>query len=222
MNEELQDMQAELHRLAGSLLARQEEQRRETARQVHDEVTQPLVVLGLAASEAGEMLESPEGASSSVEQIKQHIQKLTSETQRISNSLYPSVLDDFGLAGAVTGECRTAGARYGMVVDLECGDLPKPVHEGVALCLYGVVQAALRSVAKHAGRARVALNTRAGGILVVVHAEQTGAREIIPDRHLPELAAIAQRLRLMRGMLNVCCHRRQGVRIEAWAPLYGH
>lgn len=218
LNEELRTMQGEWRGLADALLARHDEQRRETARQVHDEVTQPLVVLGLAASEADQMLASPESASSAVREIKEQIAKLMSETQRISNSLYPSVLNDFGLAGAVKGECRTAAGRYGLVVDLECGDLPKPVHEGIALCLYGIVQTALRSVAKHARRARVALNARAGGVLVVVHAEQIGTRGIIPDHDLPELAAIGQRLRLMRGMMSVYC-RRHGIRIEAWAPM---
>ena len=93
---------------------------------------------------------------------------------------------------------------------------------GPALCLYRVVQEALRNVVKHAGAARVevSLAVTAGDIVLVVSDDGRGFDPGRPQ--LPEglgLVSMEERVRLLRGSFTVGSAPGQGTHVRVRLPV---
>jgi signal transduction histidine kinase len=82
--------------------------------------------------------------------------------------LRPAVLDDLGLAAAITSVAASASSEFS--VDLELADCELAPH--VEVSLFRIVQEALQNVVKHAGASRVT---------VVLRAQEDGVTLVIED-----------------------------------------
>ena len=217
--------------LNARLLRAQEDERRRLAREMHDDVTQRLAVLAieagrlelqLGASYAGRDGTSP---AEKVRHMTEQLVKLSTDVHAISRQLHPSILDDLGLADALESECHAFTDREGIAVTLDIAALPETMPNDLALCLYRILQEALRNVAKHAqtDRVRVTLSADAGrevilriadaGVGFDARAARTGAGL--------GLASMRERARLVGAELHVGSSPGHGTMIEVCAPLCG-
>ena len=220
-NRDLARTNEELRVMAGRLLSSADEERRRTALELHDEVTQQLAVLGLETWELEQRLKSPELSTRILEEIRAHIEKLSEGTESISRQLHPSILDNLGLSAAVDSECAAFARSHEIAMPCECGDVPASLPDDVALCLYRVLQESLRNIARHAraNRGAVSLERTADGIRLVVRDWGAGfARDAAAGAGLG-IASMEQRMRLVRGTLKVTSQPGRGTTVEAWAPL---
>lgn len=190
---------SELRRLAGQLIAAQEDERRRIARELHDDFSQRLAAAAIAAGQG------------QYESVRQQIRKLAEELHALSRRLHPAILDDLGLEAAIAAECRASFDRGGPPVDFAVeGEVPALAGEA-NLTLYRVLQEALRNVAKHAGAQQVTVRLRAGELVIVDDGQGFDPAERTPGLGL---ASMEERVRLLGGQFALTTAPGQGTRIH--------
>ena len=152
----LRQSHTEIEDLAGRLITAQEAERARIARDLHDDISQKLAAISIAMSEctlpelhaSGELLEV-------VTAVQGQTIELAEDIRLLSHDLHPAVLVHAGLVDALRSHCVEFTKKHSLnvVVDAD-GDLAIS-DSTIALCLYRVVQEALRNTAKHANARRV-------------------------------------------------------------------
>jgi PAS domain S-box-containing protein len=155
----LRQSQERYRLLAGHLLTAQEAERKKLARELHDDLSQRLAALAMEA-ETLEHQKSPKTGPdrASLKEMKDKLVELSIDVHAMSRRLHPSILDDLGLADAVASECATFRKRNGVVVNFRTENIGREVPPNVAVCLYRIVQEALRNISRHAGATEAAIS----------------------------------------------------------------
>jgi PAS domain S-box-containing protein len=211
-----------LRKLAAKLLSAQEEERRLIAREMHDDWTQRLALLGIDIANLEKHLGAPEKALPLLHMMQEKLVALSEDVHALSRQLHPSILDDLGLVEALRSECASFSRREGIVVIYRPQPLPANLPKDVALCVYRIVQEALRNLAKHAAvhEARVTLSA-AGPELVVQVRDQGVGFDPAAERSQPGLglSGMQERARLIQAKLSVTSAPGRGTTVEVRVPL---
>ena len=157
----------EIHALTARLINAQEEERSRLARELHDDLSQQIAAVSLAASNLKKRLppESVEAIAQSG-RLQQNLIHLAECVRRLSHELHPLVLQHSGLAAALRNYCREIAALTSHRIVFQSGGSYDGVPPAVALCVYRVAQEAIQNSIKHAhaDEAEVVL-TRGDGLL---------------------------------------------------------
>src|SRR5205807_9594995 len=105
-----------LRKLAAKLLRAQEEERRRIAREMHDDWTQRLALLGIDLAKLERNLGAPEKALPLLRTMQEQLVMLAEDVHALSRQLHPSILDDLGLIEALRSECASFSRREGIAV----------------------------------------------------------------------------------------------------------
>ncbi len=158
---------AKLRAMAQKVVLSQEAERSRVSRELHDGISQWLVSVKFVFESAlVQVQRGGEGGDAvAVATLRNGLalmQGVMRDVRRISHDLRPTLLDDVGLAGAVTQIAREFGERTGILVDARTDGLPLPLllPDAVATAVFRVVQEALGNVEKHAEARHVALHIR--------------------------------------------------------------
>jgi signal transduction histidine kinase len=204
--------------LSGRLLTVHEDERRRLARELHDDVTQRLARLAIDAAR----LESGQTPSSQQPTVHTDLVRLSDDVHALSYRLHPSILDDLGLEEALKAECEQVARQGDVRVDVDVHTLPDKLTQDVALCIFRVTQEALRNVVRHAKAsvATVTLMMKNGGLILEVGDNGRGfdVGELTDHPSLGH-ASMEERIRLVRGRLQIKSTPGQGTTVSAWIPL---
>lgn len=218
----LEDAERDLRALTSKLLTAQEEERRLIAREMHDDWTQRLAVLGLDAARLEKSLGDPGEAAPLLHTIQERLIALSEDMHDLSRQLHPSILDDLGLAEALRSECAAFERRERIAVEFRADEVPQTVPSHVGLCVYRVAQEALRNIAKHAAvsACRVTLTATSASIQLTVRDEGVGFEPTAATGSAGiGLASMEERLHLIGGSLTVTSAPWLGTTVLAQAPL---
>jgi PAS domain S-box-containing protein len=174
--EELRASAVELRALGARLTEIREEERREIARELHDQVGQALTALKLDLGWLRGQLPAAGAAEvlARVASMNELLDGTLETTRRISASLRPAILDDLGLPAALRWQAREFAQRTGVACEVrsspDAAELAGgvPVAPAAALALFRILQEALTNVARHAGARRVDVALEIGGDEVVL------------------------------------------------------
>lgn len=176
-DEALRDSREEIRALALAAQDLREQEKRRTARELHDELGQALTALKLEVGWMKDRVGAGDDAfARKLESMQVLLDGTVAATRRISADLRPLVLDDLGLAAGVDWLAQNFTNRTGVACELTLGhgfdDLPDP-H---ATTIFRVLQEALTNVAKHAraSRAEVELSMERGSMRLVVRDDGRG------------------------------------------------
>ena len=160
---ELSDRRAAQDRIAGlltQLTTIQEEERRRVARELHDQLGQPMTALRMhlealrLRTVTPELIEPLGNASVLAEELDRGIDFLTWQMR-------PSTVDDLGIADALTNLVDTWSSRFHVAATCETDGLTAlRLPADVETHVYRIVQEALHNVHKHAGATRVVVTLR--------------------------------------------------------------
>ena len=207
--------------LSGRLLTVHEDERRRLARELHDDVTQRLARVAIDAARLEEERDPAFGALRR-STVHEDIVRLSDDVHALSYRLHPSILDDLGLEEALAVECDQASRQGDMRIDVDVQRIPGEIPQDVSLCIFRIAQEALRNVVRHANAraATVALAPEDGGLILSIHDDGDGFDMDAAKTH-PSLghASMEERIRLLRGRLEIMSKLGQGTRISAWVPL---
>jgi signal transduction histidine kinase len=212
-----------LRDVTGRLITAQEDERRRVARELHDDLQQRLALLAieLDGMALGRPLGGHEDPASHARRLWTRTNEISSEIHRISHRLLPLKLETLGLLSAIDGYCREV-TEQGVPTVFAHSGVPASVPGDVALCLFRVIQEALRNVVKHSGalEARVSLIGSDGSLQLMV---ADGGCGFDVDTAIASgglgLVSMRERLRLLGGDLRIQSTAGAGTRIDVSVPL---
>lgn len=224
--EELRRSREDLRALAGQLLTAQEEERRRIARDLHDDVNQRLAMLAMdlrriEKGEAGDLAHIGEMMRSIIGRLT----TVSDDVRQMAYRFHPSILDDLGLIKAVRRLVDDFSASTGVEAVYVYQDPLGPVPTDPATCVYRIAQESLNNVARHARATEVEVELICDEGMITLSVRDNGvgfdAGQASQGRGRLGLLSMKERVRLVRGTLNVSSSLGGGTHIEVVVPLSG-
>jgi hypothetical protein len=154
----------------------------------------------------------------------QEASELSSDLHNLSYQLHPAKLDLQGLVAALGGLCRELSKQHGIKIEFVHRNVPGQIRKDVALCLFRIVQEALRNVVKHGktSEAQVELFGHENGIDLCVSDSGAGFNpKSVEAKGGLGLTSMRERLRLIGGHLTLESEPLHGTRIRVRVPQSG-
>jgi len=214
---------AELRALGARLADIREEERRDLARELHDQVGQALTVLRF---DVGWLRGKPGAADAEVlarlSRMDELIRETLETTRRISASLRPSILDELGLPAAVEGCVREFEQRTGVACQVRLPGNGAVFPPTTALTLFRILQEALTNVARHAEARHlvVTLEERADEARLTIADDGKGISPDVLGRATSlGLVGMRERALAIAGTVAVTGAPGRGTTVTVTAPL---
>jgi PAS domain S-box-containing protein len=144
-----------LQALSGRLMEVQETERRQIARELHDEIGQHLTGLKLVLDAARRL--PVESARDRLGEAHELVEELVERTRALSLDLRPAMLDDFGLLPALLWLFDRFAIQTAVQVNFEHRGMDRRLPPEVETAAYRIVQEGLTNVARYADVKEVAV-----------------------------------------------------------------
>jgi PAS domain S-box-containing protein len=213
-----------LQTLTGRMIQVQEEERTRIARELHDDFSQRLALIGISLGQLWKMLPMTDVEERArVQEILDRTKELSSDLHSLSHQLHSSRLEHIGLGSALAGLCKEISEKYKIEVHFAGGDLRLNIPRQVALCLFRVAQEALGNVVKHsqAKGVHIELGGNASGVSLRIRDDGRGfnTERSNSDSGIG-LIGMHERIRLVGGRLMVRSELMRGTEILVETPLH--
>lgn len=205
------------------LIEAHEEERRWIARELHDDINQRLAFLAVNLDVLRRELPGSAGeAQRHLIHLKQQISELGIDVQSLSHRLHSSKLEYLGLGAAASAFCREFCEHNVVQIDFHCDAIPKTLPKETALCLFRVLQEALRNASKHSGRQEYHVSLLSGVDEICLTVSDTG-RGFDLEEALKKpgvgITSMRERLKLVGGELSIISEPEAGTLVQARVPL---
>ncbi|HET9060357.1 MAG TPA: PAS domain-containing sensor histidine kinase [Acidimicrobiales bacterium] len=214
---------------AGAVVRAEEDERRRLAMELHDEPLQIFLAVARQLDRLGDRPDLPAPLAEGLVEARQHALDAAGSLRRLSRGLRPPTLDQLGLAAALAT----------LVRDLEEGQPGLAVRLGgnvgqvryapeVELGVFRIAQEATTNSLRHACASRIVVSLREGadGLVLEVTDDgngfDVGAEEAqsLQTSHLG-LAGMAERARLLGGVIEIKSSPGNGTAVMARVPILG-
>jgi two-component system sensor histidine kinase UhpB len=139
----------------------QEAERKQLARELHDQVGQNLAGLGLNLSMIWEQLAEAPFETGPIQvrldDSRALVEQITVQVRDVMANLHPPVLDDYGLAAALRWYGARLAERTGLTVTVQGEEPLLRLAAPVENSIFRIAQEALTNVVKHAQASQVTL-----------------------------------------------------------------
>jgi signal transduction histidine kinase len=168
---------AQLRQLSSRLMALQDEERRRIARDLHDSAGQYLA--GIQMNLQSMTRDVAALSDAQAQRLRDSLKMLdlcTSEIRTISYLLHPPLLDEVGLASALSWYAEGFSERSGIRVQLEIQEDIRRLPRDMENTLFRVVQQSLANIHRHSGSltALIKINTDAESLVAEICDEGKG------------------------------------------------
>jgi len=216
--EALQHYAERLKFLSRRLMEVQETERRNIARELHDEIGQILTGLKLTL-EMGARLPADK-TRECIENATTLVNELMARARRLSLDLRPAMLDDLGLLPALLWQIDHYTAQTGVRVEFRHNGLEgRRFSSEVETAAYRIVQEALTNAARHANVSEVTVQiwTEKNTLFITVEDHGVGfnSEERLPLSENSGLAGMRERALLLGGQLTIESRIGRGTRLMA-------
>ncbi|MEN8614847.1 MASE3 domain-containing protein [Dehalogenimonas sp. THU2] len=160
-----------LRSLSSRLLNIQEEERRNIARELHDQTGQSLTVLKLMLGRADRV--APDEMKPLLKDISGMTAEIIKQVRTLSLSLRPGVLDDLGLVAAMEWLFKQLHSQAGLSVHFE-HDAPDRFSPEISIAVYRITQESLTNIMRHAGAKEAAVTLTLKGGKLILRIEDRG------------------------------------------------
>ena len=203
--------------LRARLVSIQDEERKEIARELHDEIGPYLFAARAQAGAARRA--APQGPSASaLDAVIETIDALQSTNRRILDRLRPAALEELGLGPALQALGRFFERnRPGFEVVVDAAELPG-LPPGFEAALYRIAQEALTNAARHAeaAKVRISLAIEDEALRLVVADDGRGVDPATPGGR--GLLGMRERVAAYGGALTLAPTRPHGLTLRAVFP----
>ncbi len=209
--------------LSGMLINAQEDERRRIASELHDDFSQRLAVLTLGLETAAENIpEAPQEANRQLHELSNAAGELGADLHTLSRRLHSASLENLGLTAGVSALCKEFAAQQGIKIEDKLDSFPRSMDSVAALCIFRIVQEALRNVKKHSGaqRAQVILHLVDSTVHLSVYDQGVGfnRKELTKSAGLG-IRSMEERARLLGGHFEIQSEPGKGTKVDACVPL---
>lgn len=212
-----------LHDMTGRLIHAQEEERSRIARELHDDISQRMAYLQIGLEQFGQGISALTSTDrNELHNLAELASEVSSDLHSISHQLHPARLDLQGLVAAMGSFCREITNQHDLQIEFLHHDVPAQIPTDVALCLFRIVQEALRNVVKHAKTTEAKIELSCDGDVIDLCISDSGAGfhpDFAQRKSGLGLVSMSERLRLIGGDLAVELEPSHGTRIRVRIPL---
>lgn len=218
----------QLRTLTARLTEIQETERKELARELHDEMGQSLTAISMNLAAITQELSKECGlpVRDRLAEAKLLTDQTLDQIREISLNLRPSMLDDLGLAPTLRWYMNRYAARTGLETEFKVLNLPERLAPEVETALYRITQEGLTNVARHAQARKVSIRLEQFGKMVQVVIQDDGRGfdvDAVLYRKLPDhgagLLGIRERATLLGGDFDIQAQPGHGARLSIVIPL---
>ncbi len=175
--ENLRESEGQCRLLSSQLLAAQEMERRNIAREIHDSIGQTLAAIKFGAEEVLDKIRRGNSgdAAEKLENVVFMLQNASAEVRRIQMDLRPAMLDDLGILVTLNWFCREFEKIYSTIrvekrIKIEEEEIPQPLK----ITLFRIIQEAFNNIAKHSKGNRAVLSLEGNRSKTVLTIEDNG------------------------------------------------
>lgn len=214
-----------LQALSEQLLVAQEAERREIARELHDQIGQVLT----AVSANLRAIDPSTGSAELAERLEESldlVDEAISQIRDLSLDLRPSMLDDFGLVPALEWYIDRLAQRSGLQSEFVAPAPEVRLRSTIETACFRVAQIALTNVARHAHAKKiyVEFSNNQSWLELVIRDDGVGfdvqaALERASRGATLGLLSMQERVRLARGTLDITSVSGRGTEIRARFPV---
>ena len=226
VEQELRNYQRRLKALAAELTLAEERERRRIAADLHDHVSQSLALARIQLGTARNV-DSESGRNGMLDDVSQTLLKAIQDTRSLIFDLSSPMLNDLGLATAVSAWLRDQiGTPYNLETKFDDDGQKKPLTEDVRAILFRNVRELLVNVARHAqaNEIQVSLERQDASIKIMIRDDGVGfdpQQTIQPDHKKGGfgLFSIQERMADLGGCLDIVSAPGEGCTAVLIAPL---
>jgi len=200
--------QQELRSLALEVNLAQEQERRRLAIELHDQISQPLVLSRMRVQALRKAMPE-EKAARALQQISTQLEELIGLTSTLTFELSPPVLYELGLTAAIEWYAERLSTEYHLEISITSDpDLP-PLPTELRMLLFRMLQELLMNVVKHAHatQAQVTLTMESDEVRAMVRDDGVGmVKTELREAHASGgfgLFSIQERARYCDGSLTI-------------------
>lgn len=209
--------------LGGRLLEAQEHERSRIARELHDDISQRLSVVAIELQKLTDILPgSLAQLRGQAERLFKHVSDLSADVYAMSHRLHSSQLDYLGVVGAMKSYCKEFAEQQKVQIDFTHSNVPGSLPRDISLCLFRILQEALRNAAKYSGVKHFEAQLRGVGGEVELTIRDSGAgfdpQAAMNHRGLG-LISMRERVSLVKGAISIMSRPRAGTEICARVPV---
>ena len=176
----LDELNRELHNLSSRLMTLQDDERRQVARDLHEDLGQDLVAAKMMVDRINLRSHSIEANEQTRNGVSSLIEAVIQKIRSISYLLHPPLLDEIGLCSAVRWYLDELNKRGGIgtSLDVRPPEFPR-LRPELESTIFRIIQEALTNVFRHSGarRASVALTAGQGQVVVIVRDDGKGVAD---------------------------------------------
>lgn len=215
---ELQEKNAEASELSRELMRVRAEERKRIARDLHDDIIQPMI----AAAYAVAAMPDPRA-----EGIRTTLTELVDRTRNICFELREPALDNLGFAAAARAVISAFAKRTGRRVNsLIAENAAVSVTESISAAALGVLDEALTNASKHAPDSDITVEVQVSNRELTIAVQDAGqgfdvaaVRDAAAQSRHFGLAIMEERAAAVGGSLTVLSSPQRGARVEGRFPL---
>jgi PAS domain S-box-containing protein len=215
----------QLRSLTEYLQTAREQERQEIAREIHDDLGQPLTALKMDLGWLSRRL--PEGSEVLFERV-QRMNEMIDDTihlmHKIAMELRPVLLNDLGLEAAIEWHLQETQSRTKLEYDLVLPERVLPLREQVSLAFFRIFQEALTNVVRHAQASHVAVSLRNLGDRIKLTVQDDGigiSKDDLTATNSLGLMGMRERAIACGGKVAISGEENQGTIVEVVLPVEG-
>jgi signal transduction histidine kinase len=217
----------QLRALTRKLTEVQETERKQLARELHDELGQMLTAVGmnLAALQKELAATASPAAHQRLAETSQLVDQTLEQIRELSLNLRPPMLDDLGLIPTVRWYVKRYAERSNLTVQCELTEFDTRLDPEIETALYRILQEALTNIARHAQATLVHLRVDQTPTEVTAYVEDNGVgfdvASVMEHESYPGgagLLGMRERVTLLAGTLTIASEPGGGTQLYLTIP----
>lgn len=223
--QEIEEYQSSLQRLTSEVSLIEEKQKKEIAANIHDHLSQSLVISKMRISDLEKRTEL-KSIYKDLNFIKLHISKALENSRKITYELSPPILYQLGLVDALDWFAEDTQAKYGIEFQFKSNAASLSLDESKAILIFRCVQEVVTNAIKYAGASLMTLEfiKEEEAVLIFVKDNGKGFDTSIVKKATSSgkgfgLFAVQERIRNMKGEFNIKSEINKGTTIKIYVPL---
>ncbi len=219
-------MRKKLRRLTHQVINAHENERREISRELHDDVAQILIALGVELAALGRAAAtSPRALNLAIARLQRLQENSVRAVHQFARNLRPAVLDQLGLIPALQDFLEKPAARQKLLIRLTAFAAIEELDEALRTVLFRVAQEAFINVTRHAKASQVSIifSRIPGGVRLEVNdnGKSFQVLKTLSSRSHRRLGLIGmrERVELVGGTLTIDSAPGRGTSVRVEIPL---
>ena len=219
---EIREARQQMQALSTRLIQVQEQERRDIARELHDEIGQSLTLVKIKLQMALRRENDKTLTAECVEIASQTLEQV----RTMSLNLRPPALDDLGLSAALQWALDRQDGLNGWEIEFAADPIPERLAMETETACFRVTQEALTNAARHAKARKISVQLRLNGdqLELAIHDDgcgfdQEAVRHRPADRSSLGLISMKERAALAGGRLDIESTSGKGTSVRAVFPL---